>query len=330
MTVSPAHMEMLQSFGYTPQEAHFLYLVATHSGYFMTRQFLAFTGAHWGQRTTLFWTKLQTRKHARKECLPPHGVVYHVFARKIYRHLERENLRNGREHEIAHIQRRLAMLDFVLSHLGLDYLETEPEKCAYFEQKLGIAAHHFPAKVYHGKPDSQPTVRHFVDRFPMYVDSSSSPPVATFSYIQPTQANLSEFARHLEAYLPLFRELSEFRFLYVARTDSHFERARELFDSVVTIPLSSNPADDLLRYFAVRRSWDQRQYNQITEADLIFRNRAKQRFGAPRFEQLYRAWKGGRAQDADVRDEFPNNRSVHSVQFASQILQPVGLVSGKS
>jgi len=324
MTVSPAHMHTLQSFGYTPQEAHFLYLVATHSGYFMARQFLAFTGAHWGKRTTLFWTKLQTNKHARTECFPQHGVIYHVFARKLYRHLGRENLRNRREHEIAYVQRRLAMLDFVLTHLDLEFLETEPEKRSYFEQKCGIAAHHFPSKTYHGKPDSQPTVRYFVDRFPMYVDRSSAAPVATFSYIQPTEANLTDFVRHLEAYLPLFRELPEFRFLYLARSDSHFEKARELFDSIVTIPLGSNPADDLLRYLAIRSSWDQRQYNLITESDLIFRNQAKLRFAAPRFEHLYRGWRAGRVQDGDVREEFPGNGTVHVVHFASQLLKVVG------
>jgi len=330
MTVSPAHIETLQSFGYTPQEAQFLYLVATHSGYFMARQFLAFTGAHWGKRTTLFWTKLQSLKHARTECFPQHGVVYHVFARKLYRHLGRENLRNRREHEIEYVQRRLAMLDFVLSHLDLHYLETEPEKHAYFEQKCGIPAHHFPSKTYHGKPDSPPTVRYFVDRFPMYVDSSSAPPVVTLSYIQPAEANLSEFVRHLETYLPLFRQLSEFQFLYLARTDSHFEKARELFDSIVTIPLGSNPADDLLRYFAVRKSWDERQYQLITEADLIFRNQAKQRFGATRFEHLYRAWKVGRVQNDDIQEEFRGNGSVHSVEFASQVVNAVGPAARES
>jgi len=325
MTVSPAHIETLQSFGYTPQEAHFLDLVATHSGYFLARQFLAFTGAHWGKRTTLFWTKLQTNKHARTECFPRHGVVYHVFARKLYRHLGRENLRNRREHEVEYVQRRLAMLDFVLSHLDLDYLETEPEKCAYFERTRGIPSHHFPSKTYHGQPESQPTVRYFVDRFPMHVDRASSPPVVTLSYIQPAEANLSEFVRHLEAYLPLFRELNEFRFLYLARTDSHFDKAREIFDSLVTIPLGSNPADDLLRYFAIRKAWDHRQYSSLTEADLIFRNLAKQRFGAPRFEQLYRAWKAGRMPDTQVRDEFQSNGTQHIVQFESQLLKAVGL-----
>jgi hypothetical protein len=324
MSMSPAHLETLQSFGYTPQEAHFLYLVATHSGYFMARQFLAFTGAHWGKRTTLFWTKLQTNKHARTECFPQHGVIYHVFARKLYRHLGRENLRNRREHEIAYVQRRLAMLDFVLGHPDFDYLETEPDKRAYFDRKHGIPSHHFPSKTYHGKRDSEPTVRCFVDRFPMYVDCSSAASVITFSYIQPAEANLSEFVRHLEAYLPLFRELSEFRFLYLARTDSHFEKARELFDSVVTIPLGSNPADDLLRYFGVRKNWDERRYNVITEADLIFRNQAKQRFGAPRFEHLFREWKAGRVQDTDVREEFRSNGAAHTIHFQSELLKAVG------
>ncbi len=164
MTFTPVHLETLESYGYTPQEARFLYLVATHSGYFLARQFLAFTGAHWGKRTTLFWTKLQTSKHARTECFPKHGVVYHVFARKLYRQLGRENLRNRREHEIQYVQRRLAMLDFVLSHLDLDYLETEPDKRAYFEKTSAIPLHVFPSRTYHGQPHSQPTVRPRADR----------------------------------------------------------------------------------------------------------------------------------------------------------------------
>ena len=46
MNITPTHLEALKAFGYTEVEAQFLYLVATHSGYFTPRQFLAFTGAH--------------------------------------------------------------------------------------------------------------------------------------------------------------------------------------------------------------------------------------------------------------------------------------------
>jgi hypothetical protein len=65
MNITPTHLEALKAlkaFGYTEVEAQFLYLVATHSGYFTPRQFLAFTRAHWGKRTTPFWRKLQSQK----------------------------------------------------------------------------------------------------------------------------------------------------------------------------------------------------------------------------------------------------------------------------
>lgn len=328
MSLTPAHLEALQAYGYTPQEAHFLYLVATHSGYFRARQFLAFTRAHWGKRTTRFWAKLQTRRHARTECFPTSGLVYHVFARRLYRDLERENLRNRREHEIDYVERRIAMFDFVLAHLDFEYLETEPDKRAYFEETCRIPAHVLPSRTYHGQKTSQPTVRYFVDRFPMFVRHSSSPTVVSFSYIQPAEANLTEFARHLADYLPLFRELPALRFLYLARNESHFDRARELFDSLVTIPLASSPANDLLRYFAIRKAWELRQYNAVSEADLIFRNQSKERFSAPRFEHLYRGWKAGRTTEEQIREEFPSSGKSHEIEFLTERLIPAGLEDG--
>ena len=114
MNIAAAHLAALKALGYTETEARFLYIVATHSGYFVARQFLAFTDAHWGKRTTLFWNKLQTKRHARTECFPKSGTVYHLFSRRLYRQIDRENIRNRREHEIEHIQRRIGMLDFVL------------------------------------------------------------------------------------------------------------------------------------------------------------------------------------------------------------------------
>ncbi len=130
MNIAPAHLDALQALGYTEAEACFLYIVATHSGYFTARQFLAFTGAHWGKRTTTFWSKLHTRKHARTECFPKSGTVYHLFSRRLYRQIERENIRNRRAHEIDFIKRRIAMLDFVLLNQGYQYLETEPDRFA--------------------------------------------------------------------------------------------------------------------------------------------------------------------------------------------------------
>jgi hypothetical protein len=320
MNIAPVHLKALQALGYTEPEARFLYIVATHSGYFVARQFLAFTHAHWGKRTTIFWDKLHSKRHARTECFPRSGTVYHLFSRRLYRQIDRENIRNRREHEIEYIQRRIGMLDFVLLNQEYQYLETEPEKTSFFRDKLKVPNHFLPSKTYHGRKTSQPTVRYFVDKFPMFLGSDASSPAVTFTYIHGSEANLTEFVHHLEAYLPLFRQLSAFRFLYLARVDSHFDKAKELFNSLVTIPLGSDVSAELLRYFQIRKTWDLSRYTSLTEADLIFRNQAKTRFGGQRFEHLYRGWKVGRVTDSDIRADFGGSKTHPTVHFAAEVL----------
>jgi hypothetical protein len=146
----------------------------------------------------------------------------------------------------------------------------------------------------------------------------------TFTYIHGPEANLTGFVHHLQAYLPLFRQLSEFNFLFLARADAHFAKACELFRDLVTIPLESNPAEDLLRYFVIRKAWDLAKYASVTEGDLIFRNLAKERFRGARFEHFYRAWKIARVSDADIRDEFRGSDKPHLLHFETRVLKAVG------
>src|SRR5229473_2588321 len=320
MNIAPVYLKALKALGYTEAEARFLYIVATHSGYFVARQFLAFTDAHWGKRTTIFWDRLHTKRHARTECFPKSGTVYHLFSRRLYRQIDRENIRNRREHEIEYIQRRIGMLDFVLLNQGHQYLETEPEKVSFFCNQLKVPNQFLPSKIYHGQKTSQPTVRYFVDKFPMFFGTGASSTVVTFTYLHGSEASLTEFVRHLETYLPLFRQLSAFRFLYLARIDSHFEKAKELFDSLVAIPLGSDISVDLFRYFHIRKIWDLSRYASLTEADLIFRNQAKTRFAGPRFEHLYRGWKVGRVSESDMQQEFGGSNRHATVHFATEVL----------
>jgi hypothetical protein len=183
-------------------------------------------------------------------------LLYRFVSRRLYLQIDRENIRNGRQHEIEYIQRRIGMLDFVLSHPQWKYLETEPEKVSFFCDQLKVPIQFLPSKIYQGRRASEPTLRYFVDKFPMFLGSGASPssPVVTFTYFHGQEAHLTEFVRHLETYLPLFRQLLGFRFLYLARFDSHFKKAKELFDSLVTIPLGSDVSADLLRYFQIRKT----------------------------------------------------------------------------
>jgi len=324
MNIARVHLDALKALGYTDAEARFLYIVATHSGYFVARQFLAFANAHWGERTTTFWNKLHTKKHARTETFPKSGNVYHLFSRRLYRQIDRENLRNRRQHEIEYIQRRLGILDFVLSNPQYRYLETEPEKVSFFCNQLKTPRHLLPSKIYHGQRTSQPTLRYFVDKFPMFLSCEASSPTVTFTYLQGPEASLTEFVHHLEVYLPLFRQLPEFRVLYLARVDSHFEKAKELFNALVGVPLGSDASAELLRYFQIQKTWDLGRYGSLTEADLIFRNQAKTQFTGQRFEHLYRGWKVGRVREFDILQEFGGTRHV-IVHFATEVLHPVGL-----
>jgi hypothetical protein len=321
MNISPAHLDALEALGYTEAEARFLYIVATHSGYFVARQFLAFTAAHWGYRTNTFWHKLHTKKHARTECFPKRGTVYHLFSRRLYRQIDRENFRNRREHEIEYIQRRIGILDFVLLNQGYQYLETEPDKVRFFCGTLNIQKHYLPAKLYLGRKGSTTSVRYFVDKFPMFVCSPS--PVVTFTYIHEGAAAFTDFVRHLESYLPLFRQISEFRLVYASRTDSYFEKATEIFASLVKIPLESDISGDLLHYFRVRKAWDEKQYAAVTDADLIFRNHARTRFTGERFEGLYRGWKNGRVSEIGIRQELGANDRKHTVGFETFLLRRI-------
>jgi hypothetical protein len=322
MKISQAHLEALLAFGYSEDEARFLYTVATHSGYFVARQFLEFTGAHWGKRTTGFWTKLQSLRHARVERFPKSGVVYHVFSRRLYRQIERENIRNRRTHELDFIKKRLAILDFVLSQQQHQYLETEPDKVRFFCGTLGLERHYLPSRIYLGSAQAKPTLRYFVDKFPMFlVEGPSSPaPVATFTYVHAGTSTLLDFTHHLEAYLPLFRQLSQFGFIYASRTEACFARATEVFLSLVKIPLEDQIAEQLLRYFRVRRAWDEKQYGAVTDADLLFRNAARSRFSGERFEALYRGWKRSRIGEESIRREFGGNPRKRTVTFGTCLL----------
>ena len=63
LNIHENHVALLMELGYTEPEARFLYVVATHSGYFILRQFLNFTGARRGKRSNLFARKVLNNGH---------------------------------------------------------------------------------------------------------------------------------------------------------------------------------------------------------------------------------------------------------------------------
>ena len=153
----PEHIEALIDLGYNEQESRFLYLVATHSGYFTLRQFLEYTGTAKGRNVHDFTSKSIRLEHVRAATCGYRTSVFNLFSRKVYGALDRDNLRNRRRLSSELIRTRLLILDFVLAHPGLEFLETEADKVAYFRE-LAVPEALIPGRVYKGIDPNSTTI----------------------------------------------------------------------------------------------------------------------------------------------------------------------------
>jgi hypothetical protein len=317
MNLKADQIERIKELGYTEAEARFIYIVAIHSGYFTLRQFLNFTQAKRGKRSNVFAQKLLKHGHATIRDYMGAGSIFHLFSRTIYGQIEKDNLRNRRQHSFDFIRTRLVLLDFILNNQDLEYFETEQDKVSFFCEKLEVSKDLLPARVYEGASGCRPTIRYFVDKFPLFLASPlpEAPPVVTLSFVDSGFETPSSFTGHVHAYLGLFRQLKTFRFLYIAPKDAHFRTAEERFRALVKRPLESDVSSEVLRYFRVRRKWDNREYVVPVTEDFEFLNDARRRFHGERFESLYQAWRTAQLDERDVRREFSQLTPDRTVFF---------------
>jgi hypothetical protein len=298
MSMTRFQLEGLQLLGYSRRESEFLFLVATHSGYFTNRQFKSFARTESGSISHAFIRKLLERKHASYHAYRSGGRVYHVFARKVYQAIERENLRTRKKHELEYVKTRLVALDFVLGHPQHRYLETEAEKVAFFQNEYNVGRENLPVKHYRARKSAEVTPRYFVDRFPMFVNSASSSPVVTFTYVGAGAVTLDNFGTHLIAYLGLFQALPRFEFIYIAPTVRLFQAAESEFYHVLYGRPGQSKSVSILEYFRLRKAWDAKE--RVASADVVLLKEAQQRFVGIKTGELYEQWRHGVLSDEDV------------------------------
>src|SRR5712692_4257233 len=229
MNIPLGQLARLLDFGYTEVEARFLYLVATHSGYFTVRQFLDFAKAKSGKRNARLVEKLFGLGHASAQQYTRRSRVYHLWSRQLDSAIGKDFLRNRREHEFAHIKTRLLALDFILAHPKEDYFETAEAKRRYFVERFKLSESLFTPS------DRLRNCITFSDRFPLCVayPSPDYMPVVTFTYVDPEHRNLDAYIAHLRTYRPLFRQLPSFQFLYLSTAAGLQTEAADLFSPSV-------------------------------------------------------------------------------------------------
>jgi hypothetical protein len=295
MNIPGEHLARVQALGYTPDEARFLYITATFSGYFLPRQFITFVGAKWGKRSNHFIGKLESRGHASWRQYFEIGGVYHLSSKVLYRAIDKENLGNRRRHSTDFIRTRLVLLDFVLLNQSHNYLETEDDRIFYFCDTLRIPKTALPVKEFTGSSRLAPTLRYFVDKFPMFVsangDTSDAP--VTLSYVDSGGSSVAGFARHLKSYEVLLLNLPDFHFLYLSNSTVHFAAAERTFQAFASRALSYDPSTELLRYFTLRDRWDKKLYGSFSNDEIEWLNEANGRFRGHEIERLSAAWRSG-------------------------------------
>src|SRR5207245_10053685 len=100
MSIREDQLARVIDFGYTEVEARFLYLVATHSGYFTVRQFLDFARAKSGKRNASLVEKLFGLGHASAQQYTRRSRVYHLCSRQLYSAIGKDHLRKRRDDEL--------------------------------------------------------------------------------------------------------------------------------------------------------------------------------------------------------------------------------------
>jgi hypothetical protein len=275
----------LESVGYLEREAAFLYLVAIHSGYFVSRQFNQFV-----QRapsvSTKFIEKAVSMRHLRVIECGWRRRIYHLNSVPVYQALIGRDSSNRKIYGDAHIKCRLMALDFVLLNLGAHLLEDEARKVDFFRTQCGIRADLLPRRYIR-------RWTYFRDRFPILVSNSGTP---RFSFVDEGQLTPTRFKQYLKQYRPLFEALGEFELIYISDTASNFARAKALFHRFLTpdslrgvTPLTPLGVEHFLEFLAARQRY-QEQSSVSSARDLELIGEGDQLYTALEHQALQAAW----------------------------------------
>ena len=187
---------------------------------------------------------------------------------------------------------------------------------------MGIDRSSLPSKRYAGAIREKTTDRYFVDKFPLFFapDSSSSPPVVTFSFVDPGLLSLASFDTHLFAYNNLFAAVPRVDFVYIATRPTHFATAREIFLAMAPRVSNPDPGVEGLRYFHYRHLWESKQNAKLDSEKIEFLNEATERYKDARIEALYRPWLQGQITVNVVTEQFRKLAPKREVFFRSELV----------
>lgn len=212
-------ISVLQSLGYTEREAAFLFLVATHSGYFLRRQFNYFCSRQKGFIAQRFLEKAQRAKHVTTIDCGQRFFLYHLFSKPLYRMLGHPDSQNRRRKGDGSIRARLMALDYVLENPEEYYLASEDDRVNFFSVARKLCADRMiMGKAFWGTP-----LVSIVDRM------HPATTLVRFIFIDEGLQSMSRFCRFLSTMKPLLEAMGSFELIYTACSTHNFQPAEKEF-----------------------------------------------------------------------------------------------------
>lgn len=219
----------LQSLGYTEREAAFLYLVATHSGYFLRRQFNYFIERNKGFLAQRFVEKAHAAGHVETIDYGQGFYIYHLFSKPLYRLLGIAESQNRRRKGDNAIRVRLMTLDYVLENDDEHYLKSDEERLSFFTEARDI------------RPETIPGRLPFFGAFPISVEDRMHPATSLvrFAFMDEGMLSTRRFSRFLTDMVPVLDALGTFELIYTACSTYNFAAAEREFRHRFQSPVAS-------------------------------------------------------------------------------------------
>ena len=149
----------------------------------------------------------------------------------------------------------------------------------------------------------------------MFVIPSSSSPVVSFSFVDPGVGSLDSFHTHLQAYFPLFCQLSNLRFHYIATRDTYQDRAKHAFLGLFDRHWNPDGPGGLVDYFCLQKKADAGELRELSSADLVVLGEGRTKFNRAGITDLYQRWRAGQVNFDQVRKEYEALRRPQTVTF---------------
>jgi len=155
--------------GFTERQARFLVLVMRHAGVCVMRQYSAFAGIVFGQKTRCFFDKLVTRGYASTyDCSHNRARIFHVRHRALYEAIGEPDSRLRRPPAVPRALERLMLLDAILVNPEIVWLSAPEEKVAHLTTLAAVSREKLPHVVAAtAAAGAMRQVRFFPDRLPV-------------------------------------------------------------------------------------------------------------------------------------------------------------------